>query len=102
MSAEWMHQTAELLEAAMLVCFGSSWPFQVFKTWRSKTAAGKSLLFLSLLLTGYVCGFFGKLLREVDWVALLYVCNAALVSTDLILSLRYRKRDKLRAVQHGE
>ena len=33
------------LEAAMLICFGASWPFAIIKTVRAKNPAGKSYLF---------------------------------------------------------
>ena len=32
-----------VLEAGMLVCFGISWPFNIAKSLRSRTAKGKSV-----------------------------------------------------------
>ena len=47
---------ADLLEAGMLVCFGFSWPLNVVKAYRAKTARGTSLAFIILIITG--CPFF--------------------------------------------
>ena len=41
-------------EAVMLVCFGTSWPFALLKTIRVKNPTGKSLLFMYLILIGYI------------------------------------------------
>lgn len=81
-------------EAGMLLCFGASWPFSVYKTWKSKTARGKSLIFLSLVFLGYLCGITHKLLYSRDLVILFYVLNAALVLADLVLCTVYSKREK--------
>ena len=35
----------EIFEAAMVLCFGASWPLNLWKSVKSKTARGKSLLF---------------------------------------------------------
>ena len=89
---------AEILEAIMLCCFGASWPFQVYKTWKTKTAKSKSFIFLNLLIIGYVCGMGSKLLADrFSYVFFLYLLNLIMVGTDLILSYKYRKQDKLAA-----
>ena len=36
---------AVVFEILMLVCFGLSWPFNIAKSWKSRTAKGKSLIF---------------------------------------------------------
>ena len=35
----------DLLETLMIVCFGLSWPISIWKSWKSRTAQGKSLIF---------------------------------------------------------
>jgi uncharacterized membrane protein len=88
--------TAEWFEAAMLVCFGASWPISVYKTYQSKQVGGKSLFFLILIFMGYLAGVTAKFIRasaqdsRPEWVTALYVLNAALVMTDIALYLRYR------------
>ena len=79
-----------IFEAGMLICFGASWPAAVAKTYRTKNVKGKSRLFLWLVIIGYICGMIHKVLANFDWVFYLYVVNAILVSTDLILVYRYK------------
>lgn len=81
-------------EAAMLVCFGASWPFAVCRTWRSKTARGKSFVFLVLIFVGYLSGTVHKLIYSRDWIISLYVLNAVLVFADLVLSWRYLRQER--------
>ena len=51
----------QFCEIAMLCLFGCSWPFNIAKALRARTAKGKSVLFELLILTGYLIGLFGKL-----------------------------------------
>ena len=37
--------TAEIFQAGMLLCFGCSWPMNIAKSLRARTACGKSLAF---------------------------------------------------------
>ena len=81
-----------IYEALMLICFGASWPFAVAKTYRTKDTKGKSKMFLSLIILGYVCGIIHKCIYKPDAVILLYVINLLLVAADLALVLIYRDR----------
>ena len=81
-----------LYEALMLVCFGASWPFAVLKTYKTKSVKGKSRLFLTLIIIGYIFGIINKILNSVDFVFWLYVINLLLVGSDLVLCLLYRNR----------
>lgn len=85
-------KSMSFFEAGMLICFGASWPFAVIKTYKTKNVKGKSLLFLTLIILGYICGIFNKILNSVDIVLWLYVINLLLVSTDLFFCLLYRNR----------
>ena len=51
---------SELLEITMILCFGASWPMNVIKSYKSRTAKGKSLPFLLLITFGYIAGIFSK------------------------------------------
>ncbi|MBS3820140.1 MAG: hypothetical protein KGY81_00055 [Phycisphaerae bacterium] len=88
--------TAQIFEAAMLIFFGLSWPISILKSWRLKFVRGKSPVFLSLIVVGYLCGVGNKLLRawhDGTWpeaVTGLYAVNALLVGVDLMLYVRYR------------
>ena len=51
---------AQVFEMIMLICFGLSWPFNITKSVRSRTAKGKSLWFEVCIIVGYLCGLAGK------------------------------------------
>ena len=55
---------AEILEMLMVVSFGLSWPISIFKSLKSKTAAGKSPIFIGLIVLGYVCGIISKIISN--------------------------------------
>ncbi len=86
-----------IFEAMMLVCFGLSWPMNILKSWRTRSAVGKSLAFLLIIEVGYICGMLNKVLVRFDWVFFLYVLNFCMVGTDVILYFRNRRLDRLRA-----
>lgn len=86
-----------IFEAMMLVCFGLSWPMNILKSWRTRSAVGKSLAFLLIIEVGYICGMLNKVLVKFDWVFFLYVLNFCMVGTDVILYFRNRRLDRLRA-----
>lgn len=79
-------------ELLMLVCFGVSWPFSIAKALRTRQVAGKSAIFLVIVMTGYGSGIIHKLLYSFDWVIWCYVVNLMLVGTDLGLYLRFRRQ----------
>ncbi|NNM53338.1 MAG: hypothetical protein HKM05_01265 [Spirochaetales bacterium] len=79
-----------IFEALMLLCFGISWPFSLWKSWKSRQNGSKSLIFLVLVFVGYLAGITNKILNHPDWVLALYVLNAVLVAADLILFFRNR------------
>ena len=93
---------SEILETVMIVSFGASWPFNVIRSYKARTAKGKSLSFLCLILFGYAAGIVGKLLRPdfMDWIAdswyvlFFYVLNFIMVATDLMLYFRNKALDK--------
>ena len=88
----------ELMEVCMIVAFGCSWPMNVIKSWKVRTAKGKSLPFLLLILGGYVCGITGKLLSPgYKWYVLFfYILNFIMVSADLVLYIRNYRLDQER------
>ncbi len=80
-----------IFEAIMMLCFGASWPFQVAKTYRTKNVEGKSVLFLWLVIIGYLAGIIHKIHHNFDWVIYLYILNMFLVSLDTFFYYRYKK-----------
>ena len=81
----------------MLVCFGISWPFNIAKSLRSRTAKGKSVAFELLIIAGYLCGLVGKLiLGNLSYVVFFYIADILMVAADLVLTLRNRCLDRER------
>ena len=93
---------AELLEIVMIVSFGASWPLNVIKSYRARTAKGKSLPFLLLIFFGYIAGIASKLVNDAymaafaeKWYVLFfYVLNLIMVGVDLLLYVRNTRLDK--------
>lgn len=87
----------ELFEAFMVVCFGVSWPTSILKSYRSKTANGKSLVFLFFILFGYAFGIISKLISgKITYVFIFYVLNLIMVSVDIGLYFHNKKLDHAR------
>ncbi len=81
----------------MLVCFGISWPFNIAKSLRSRTAKGKSVAFELLIIAGYLCGLVGKfILGNLSYVVFFYIADILMVAADLALTLRNRRLDRER------
>ncbi|MBQ3750454.1 MAG: hypothetical protein IKN99_02355 [Bacteroidales bacterium] len=76
-------------EVLFLLCFAISWPVSIAKSLRTKVVIGKSPLFMSLIVLGYIFGIIHKVLYSHDIVIWLYVFNALLVTTDLVLYFVY-------------
>lgn len=86
-----------VLEAGMLVCFGISWPFNIAKSIRSRTAKGKSVIYEILVVVGYFFGLAAKIiLGDVNYVMIFYIVDILMVTTDIILTLRNRRLDRER------
>lgn len=87
-----------IFEAIMLICFGSAWPFSIAKSYKSRSNAGKSLLFMAIVEVGYISGMIHKVLYSFDLVFYLYALNALLVMIDLLL---YRRNARLARPKDG-
>ena len=85
----------ELFEIIMVLLFGASWPFNVIKSYKSRTIKGKSIVFLTLVLIGYIFGIISKLLTpSYKWyVMFFYIVNFIMVGCDFILYFRNKKID---------
>ena len=83
----------EFFEILMLIAFGASWPLNVIKSIKTKSAKGKSALFLMLIIFGYLCGITAKLINPVYmasfsskcYVLFFYILNLSMVTLDLCL-----------------
>lgn len=81
-------------EIVMLVCFGASWPISLTKTIRTKNPVGKSVMFMYLVLIGYVSGALNKIYGHWDNVFWLYIVNGAMVAADIVLTHYYINKNK--------
>ena len=93
---------SEILEIIMILSFGASWPLNVIKSYKARTAKGKSLAFLCLIFFGYIAGITSKFMNEAymaafsqKWYVLFfYFLNLFMVGIDLVLYFRNRMLDK--------
>ena len=91
----------QLCEAGMLILFGISWPFNIVKSWKSRTAKGKSIAFEYLIVAGYLVGLAGKIIAwrttgELAYSTWFYIADIVMVVTDVVLYYRNTALDKQR------
>lgn len=85
---------AEFLEAAMLVCFGLSWPLNAFKAYKAGTARGTSWQFIGLITIGYAAGIAAKFASgSINWVLAVYFVNVVCLGANWLVYFRNRKLD---------
>lgn len=80
-----------IFEVIMLICFGAAWPLSIYKSYTSRSTEGKSMLFLIVILVGYVAGILHKVFNQYDAVLYLYLLNFVMVLTDLLIYIRNRR-----------
>ena len=86
-----------ILETVMLICFGFSWPLNVIKAYKAKTAKGTSLPFILLIITGYIAGTAAKVITgQINYVLIAYIVNLAIVSLNIAIYFRNVSLDKKR------
>ena len=86
---------ASIFESIMLICFGLSWPLNVIKAYKARTAKGTSLPFILLIITGYIAGITAKLVSgAVNYVLVVYLLNLVIVSMNLVVYFRNAALDK--------
>lgn len=83
-----------IFEFLMLFCFGFSWPFSIVKSVRSRSAKGKSLMFMVLIEFGYIFGITHKILCDCNWVIWMYVTLFLVVMIDIVLYFRNRSLER--------
>lgn len=89
-----------IFEALMLVCFGFSWPMNVIKAYKARTAKGTSLAFIFLIITGYIAGITAKFLNhQINYVLVVYFLNLAIVMLNVFVYVRNRNLDKKNGVE---
>jgi hypothetical protein len=94
---------SDLLEALMIICFGLSWPISIYRSYKSRTAKGKSLFFEVFLWVGYIFGIARKFLEfsigsnlgflfYMGWA--FYFLNIVEITIDMLLYFRNVKLDR--------
>lgn len=78
----------------MLLSFGAAWPASIYRSYVSRQTGGKSLLFMYIVLLGYVFGLINKFIHGADYVVAFYVLDILMVSADLMLYYRNRAIEK--------
>ncbi len=107
---------ANLFEALTIFCFGLSWPISIRKSYVSRTAKGKSVVFEILLIVGYAFGIARKFIQIYGlgekitfdtlegWIFFLsfifYFLNSIEISIDIALYFRNRKLDMQAKERH--
>ena len=101
-----MNTFASIMEMMMVVCFGISWPLNIIKAWRARSAKGISLPFYFFIWIGYVFAFAGKFTliaanaphpwyETVHWyVMFFYVLNIVMVTVGIGIYFRNKHLDK--------
>ena len=87
-----------VFEIIMLVCFGLSWPVSIAKSIRTKVVAGKSPLFMAIVIAGYASGIIHKVIYSYDWVIALYAANLLLVGIDMAVYFYYSRPARVSAI----
>lgn len=95
-----MIDVAQYCEIVMLCIFGASWPFNISKSVRSRTAKGKSVMFEILVVIGYGFGLYSKIwtwqrtgtLAYSTWF---YIADIAMVLIDIVLYFRNSRLDRI-------
>lgn len=86
----------------MLICFGCSWPLNLMKAYKSRTAKSTSLPFILLIITGYIAGITAKVLSgQINYVLVAYLINLAIVSLNLLVYFRNVFLDRKLTVSGG-
>ncbi|MDO5111772.1 MAG: hypothetical protein Q4E65_05675 [Clostridia bacterium] len=91
---------ANVLEVCMVVCFGLSWPLNITKLWKARTAKGTSVLFYFFIVIGYLFGIASKVAKAYAGVStpfyvwFFYVLNTLMVATGIVIYYRNALLDK--------
>lgn len=107
-----MEALATVFEIVMVLCFGASWPFNIIRAYKARTAKGTSLPFTLLIGTGYVGGILSKIFAAANagagywtWLRVLafvfYFINLAMIVTALVIYFRNKKLDEKRAQENA-
>lgn len=93
---------ANFLEMIMLICFGFSWPINLWKAYKAETTKGTSLAFFCLIEIGYACGIGSKMIGgSVTYVMFFYVLNMATVGANIVMYFINKNKEKAKGEENG-
>ncbi len=98
---------SDVFELLMIVCFGISWPLNIYKAWKARTTKGSSVPFYFLILGGYLFGISSKIIKlsqgisTPGYVWFFYILNSVIVAAGIAVWFRNRRLDR-RAEQAGK
>lgn len=91
---------ANFLEVMMVVLFGISWPLNIAKAWKARSAKGSSVLFYYFIWAGYLFGIASKVVKLCDgittpaYVWFFYILNTVMVSIGIAIYYRNASLDR--------
>ena len=89
-----------IMETMMVLLFGISWPINIMKAWKARTAKGTSVMFYSFIWLGYIFALVGKFAaiysnspapwyETVHWyVMFFYFLNIFMVTVGILIYFR--------------
>lgn len=91
---------ADVLEMIMMICFGMSWPINIYKLWKVRSTKGTSVFFYSLIVLGYLVGIISKIIKLQEgistpaYVWFFYILNACMVSVGIAVWFRNKMLER--------
>ena len=85
----------QLLKPVILICFGLSWPFSLWRNIKARSAKAMSLPFTLLIVAGYIAGIAAKVINHsVSYVLIAYLLNLIVVSANIVVYFVNLKIDR--------
>jgi hypothetical protein len=85
----------EFFEMLMMLSFGFAWPTSIIKSLKTRSAKGKSIVFMTVIWSGYLFGIIAKFAASsLTYVLVFYIINICMVSIDIILFFINKRRDR--------
>lgn len=91
---------ADVFEALMVICFGISWPINISKAWKARTAKSTSVLFYFFIWLGYIFVIIAKAIKLQNgistpiYVWFFYVLNTIMVTCGILIYFRNKLLDR--------
>ena len=113
-----METLAAIFEIVMVLGFGASWPFNIVRAYKARTAKGTSISFTLLIGIGYIGGILSKIFSAVAkgsgyWTNglegflhilafVFYFINLSMVTAGIVIYFRNKKLDAERDAKEAQ